>query len=164
MSDVRARDEQHEPHRHEQRHERRPRVLDDVVLERHDADLHARRLVHGVLGAQLPRDLVHVRLRLLERHARLEPAEHREEREIARRLVRVVELQRLPDLRVGDEERFRRQPQPEPFGHHADDGLIEAVEADPCADDVGIGAVAALPEPVAENDDLAVRPAPLPRR
>ncbi len=59
VRDVRARDQQHEADRHEQRHERPPRVLDDVVLERHDADLHARRFVHRVLGAQLPRDLRH---------------------------------------------------------------------------------------------------------
>ena len=79
MSDVRARDQQHETDRHEQRHERPPRVLDDVVLQRHDADLHAGPLVHRVLGAELPRDLGHFRLRLLERDARLETAEHGEE-------------------------------------------------------------------------------------
>ena len=93
---VGARDEQHERHRAHERDERRPRVLDDVVLERHDADAHVGRLVFGVLLAELARDAVHLGLRLRERHARLEPAEDREEREVARRPLAVVEPERLP--------------------------------------------------------------------
>ena len=73
-------------------------MLDDVVLERHDADAHVGRLVLGVLLPQLPGNVVHLGLRLVERHARLQPAEHREEREVAWRVPAVVEPERLPDL------------------------------------------------------------------
>ncbi len=92
-------------------HERRPGVLDDVVLERNDADAHVGRLVLGVLLTKLPGDAVHLGLRLREGHAGLEPAEDGEEREVARRPLTVVEPQRLPDLRVGDEKRFGREKQ-----------------------------------------------------
>ena len=64
MRDVGARNEQHESHGAEERQERRPRVLDDVVLQRHDADAHVRRLVYGMLLPQLPGDAVHLGLRL----------------------------------------------------------------------------------------------------
>ena len=110
---VGAGDEQDEPDGAEERHERRLRVLDDIVLERHDPDAHVGRLVHGVLLPELPGDAVHLGLRLLERHARLQPAEDGEEREVARRRLAVVESQRLPDLRVGDEKRFGREEQAE---------------------------------------------------
>ena len=79
VRDVGARDEQHERHRAEERQERRPRVLDDVVLQRHDADAHVRRLVFGMLLPELPGDAVHLGLRLIEGHARLQPAEDSEE-------------------------------------------------------------------------------------
>ena len=68
--------------------------------------------------------------------------------------VRVVELQRRPDLRVGDLKRLRRQPQPEARRHDADHGLIETVQPDPTTHDAGIAAVPAPPQIVAEDHDL----------
>ena len=69
VCDVGARDQQHEADRDEERHERPPRVLDDILLQRNDPDVHVPGLVHGVLRAKLSRDSVHVRLGLRERHA-----------------------------------------------------------------------------------------------
>ena len=46
----------------------RRRMLDDVGLERDDADPHVGGLVLGMLAPQPARDLVHLTLRLLERH------------------------------------------------------------------------------------------------
>ena len=53
----------------------------------------------------------------------------------------VVELEWLPDLRVGDEERLDREEQAERFGQDADDGMVEAVEPNLAADDRWVAAV-----------------------
>ncbi len=154
VCDVGAGDQQQEADGDEEHHQRAPRVLDDILLQRNDPDAHVSGLVLGMLRAKLSRDAVHVRLGLLERHLRLEPPEHREERQVAWQLRRVVELQRLPDLRVGDLKRLRRQPQPEARRHDSDHGLIETVQPDPTTHDARIAAVPAPPQVVTENHDL----------
>ena len=157
VGDVRAGNQQEHADGAEERDERGPHVLDDILLQCDGANPHPRRFVDRVLRTQLRGDRFEVGLRLRQCHARLHPAEDREEREVARRLVRVVELQRLPDLRVGHEEGFGRQPQASRGRQHADDCLITAVEPDATADDRRIAAVPRHPEPMTEDHD--VRPA-----
>ena len=106
-----------------------------------------------MFGAQLGGHGFQVRLRLRHGHARLHPAEDGEEREVARRLVGVVELQRLPDLRIGHEKGLGRQPQPSGRRQHADHGLVQPVEPDASSDDGRVAAVAGRPEAVAEDHD-----------
>ena len=108
VGDVGAGDHQHETDRAEQDQQRGPGMLDDVLLQRHGPDAHLRAGMLRELLAELQRDAVHLRLCLGEGHARLEPAEHREERVVPRRRLAVVELQRRPHLGVRDQERLGR--------------------------------------------------------
>jgi hypothetical protein len=74
VADVDARDGQHEPDRAQQHPQNRPDIADQPLLERDD-----RRAVApvgiGVSFGQPPHDAVQVGLRLLNRDARLEPAD-----------------------------------------------------------------------------------------
>src|SRR3954451_22807608 len=115
-------------------------MFDDVFPERNDTDMHIAGRVLRVFGAKLAGKRVHLRLRLLERHPRSEPAEDGEEREVPRGLDAVVELQRFPELRIGDEEGLGREPQMKVWRHDPDDRLIYAVEPNTPAHEAWIGA------------------------
>ena len=103
--------------------------------------------------AQLAGDRRHLGLRLFERHARSQPAEHGEEREVPWRRLLVIELQRLPDLRVLHEESLCRQEQPEILRHHAHDGVRHAIQLDRASDETGVATESPAPQVVAEHHD-----------
>ena len=163
VRDVGTRNDEHESNRNEERQQSAAGVLHHIFLERDDPDVHVGGLVLGVLGAKLARDPAQIGLRLIESDARCQPAEHGEEGEVSRRTDSVIELQRLPDLRVGDQERLGRQPEMKILRHDPDDGLIEAIESNPFADHLRVRAVAAFPQPETEDHDAGPADAlPLP--
>ena len=110
------------------------------------ARVRARRLLHqdrhtrGDLGAQL-----------LDRRARAKPGDVLHEGRSRRGQVALVDREWGPELRF-DVGRL------EPGPHHADDLVRLAVDRDRAADHGGIAAVAALPEAVAQDDDVRVGP------
>ena len=69
---------------------------------------------------------------------------------------RVVETQRLPDVRVGHEKRLGREEKAERLRHDANDLVVHAIEHDAPSDDRTIAAVAALPQVVGQDRDLRV--------
>ena len=86
---------------------------------------------------------------LIERHARLELADHGEELALAARRRERVGLQRNPDLIVVGEGEI--------LGHDADDCVRHAVHAQLMPDDAPVAAVPLLPHRVRENRDLLSR-------
>jgi hypothetical protein len=82
----------------------------------------------GVVGRELPRDGVHLRLRLRVRDAVAETAEHFDGASIALLLREPRQLaERHPEIRVVRE--------PETLGHHADNGRGNLVDLDRAAED-----------------------------
>ena len=85
---------------------------------------------------------------LLDRHARLEPADHAHE----------------PRPVVGGRSAFEHEGRPhlgargmlEAGGHHAHDGVALVVEGDRAPDHAGIGAEAPAPQRVGEHHDVVV--------
>ena len=107
----------------------------------------------GDFGTKLPGDAAQLLLRLREGHARRQPREHRVRGEIARRLLREVDLRRPPDVRVAKRVGLRRQLEPEAGRQHADDLHALRVQLDRPPDDRRIAAVARLPEPMTDDRD-----------
>ena len=88
----------------------------------------------------------HLRLRVFERPAVLQPSDHREVAAVARGRLLRIERERRPDLRaVGKREARRR---------HADDLVRLAVDDDAASDDRRVAVEAPLPNAVADDDDV----------
>src|SRR3982750_4666368 len=83
----------------------------------------------------------------------LQATEGGEARIIPGRCPRVVDLQRLPDLRVLDEKGLGGQHQVEAARHDTHHELGPAIELDRSTDDARVRAVPGFPELVAEDDD-----------
>ena len=112
----------------------------------------SRRSVVGELARDLRGDAVDLPPRLLERHARLHPADDAQVVLAARRARVDDRVQDLVGLQIVGHARVRRHHQPEPGRHHADDGVRLVVDLDAPADDRRIAAEAALERrPAQEN-------------
>ena len=152
VRDVRAGDEQDEPHGAEQQPQRGLRLLaQEVVLQRLDArrPTFVRRRERF---RQATRHHFHVGVGLRQRDARLEPPHHEQPVEI------VVDLFRLERERHVE---ARLHPIGLPRRKDADDGVRLGVDADLTADDAAIGAEPLLPDLVREDDDLIAADLPL---
>ena len=146
---VDARDQQHadaEPQHRPERAAQRPR-REGLEQRLHLAGVELLVGV-GIGGREPPRDRRRLGVRLIERDARLQQAEHR--RVVRRRVValarRELAEERNPELLVGREREALR--------HHADDGGGLAVQAEALADDVRRAAEVALPQRVADDRHL----------
>ena len=150
VGDVGARDQQDEGDRAQQHPQRRSDVADDDLLHRRDAEaaLAAQRVRKRL--AELLRGLLQLRGGGGERDARFQAAGGQEEMAL-HHAVR-IDLKRQPDIR-----RARRRL--DGFGieraQHADHFVRLAVERQLAADDRRVAAEAALPEPFAQDDDVA---------
>ena len=168
VRDVRAGDQQHEHHRAHQRDQLRPHVGDQVVVHRLDAEVRVRGLLDRESRAQVGRQAIELRLRLLEAHAGLQLGDDAQEHVVARAGL-VVDAVGDHDVGTRIDVGARRKQQLEPRRQHADDVGAAVAELDRLADDRFVAAVAPLPELVAEDRDVRqrrrrLRPAPAPRR
>jgi hypothetical protein len=160
VGDVRARDQQHQRDRTEQDEHRPPHVADDLIDQGHDAD--GERSIPLVFVADSSGNHADVGLRLLERHAGLEPPHQVVVFVVAR-------VRRLGSKRKRDEQlhptdarhgRHHLIVQGQVGGEDAGDGELiafapgcDTVQRDASADHVGVGAKQPTPEIVAEDGD-----------
>ena len=143
VGDVGARDQQHEGHRAGQDEERRPHVTGQLIAQRDDARRPAGVEV-GKHPRQLGRNVSHVELRLLDGHARLQPSDNHERPATRRsRLRREADRQPHVDALVEKREAGR---------HDADDGVRRALRHQRFVEDSRIGAEAAFPQSIADDD------------
>ncbi len=150
---VDAGDHQHQGHGGEEREERRLDAPGEVVPEGVDGECRAGSVGIDVELRQGPAQRVDLARGLIDADARLEPCHG----------AKVVSPGVLGEvvLHRGPQRRLRRQHVLEPPRHHADDDPRIAVEHDGAPDDRAIGAEAAAPERVAEDDDAGAAEAVL---
>ena len=104
-------------------------------------------VILGILTLELLHDPVDVRIRLTYRHARREAPEHTgEESSVALAAEFPVERERRPQLGARRKYEARR--------HHTDDRARKVVDPHDATDDARIGAEPAMPETVAQDDDV----------
>ena len=134
-------DQQHQHHRAHQHHQRRAQWDGhQPVVERLQMD--APVLYFGILEAHAARHRVHLGLRLLHRHAGLEPPDG-DDHVLEADLFGAVDGQRRPDVAFGQERgRFRRDP------HHR---VGDAVQHHGLPQQRGLTAEAPLPETFADH-------------
>ena len=123
--EVRAGDEQHTERGAGEPHEHQAVLRGDLVPQR----VHGRagpEILFRVVALELLGDDVHLRLRRLERHLRFEPGQDVQIVVVAIRVLRRVELERRPHLRVASREHERRR-------HDADDEMLGLVQAESSA-------------------------------
>ena len=152
VRDVRTGDEQDERDGAHQRQDRRPHVADQILEHRDRSEVEARRLFDGKLFAQVRRDAVDERLRLLNGDARLQACDHAERDVVAIGRFE-VEAGRGPHIRQPLHVRARREQQLEIRGQHADDLCAAAAEIDVFVDHLRIATVAAHPQRMADDRD-----------
>jgi len=150
IGDVRARNQQHERDGAHHRQDRRPHVADDVVEHRDRVEVETRGLLDRIVRAQIRRDAVHLQLRLLGRHARLQTADHAKDDVVAVGGVE-IDARRRPHVRRPVDADARREQQLESRRENADDARAAVAELDVLADDRRIAAVTPLPERVAQD-------------
>ena len=150
VGDVGARDQQDEPHRAEQGEQRGPRVLDHVVVHAGHRDLELLGGVELVGLAQARGQAVHVGLGLGKGDALLEPGHDGEPGRFPLEVADVAR-QHAPGVDVGRHGGVGGEVDAEVAGEHPDDLRAPAVHLDRAAEDRGIPAEAALPQPVADH-------------
>jgi hypothetical protein len=145
VRDVAARDEQHHPDRGEQHEEPRLVVADEAVSERRRRVAQLAGILRKVVTEPY-RDGLELLLRLLRRRARLQSPVDAEVVLVVQDFLRRRKRDRGPQLfAVGREiERLR---------HDARDQVAGAVHPGRAADDRGVAAETARPQPMAQDDD-----------
>ena len=149
IGDIRAGDEQHAADRAEERVEHRLHVAHAVILDRHHEDAPAFVGI-GILLRELGGEHFELRLRLRDRHARLEPAHDIDvmpATRVVRRFIR-LECHRHPDIDFARQAKAGRRD--------ADDGVRLAIELNRAADDIARAAENALPKRIAQDDDVVL--------
>ena len=151
VRDVDAGDQQHEDHGAPEQQQYRAHRFDPPHLQRNDLRANAR-IRAWMVDRQARRDGVHLRLRLRERNLRPDPRDHVPPAAAAD--VGLVLGDRLGQVEVAiaaapfeTELEIRRQ--------HAHHRIRLPVERQRAAEDAGVAAEAALPEPVGDYHDAA---------
>jgi hypothetical protein len=144
VGDVGARNEEHEAAGAEHDEERSGEVAGEVLADR-DELRDPPPVVPGELGREPRRDRVEIGAGLGDGDAGAEPPDRAGVDAVAVRLAHRIGDERDPQLAA-----IRKA---EPRGHDPDDGMRGSVDRDRAAEQVG-AAEAALPEPVAEDDDV----------
>ena len=151
VRDVDAGDQQHEDHGAPEQQQYRAHRFDAPHLQRNDARANTR-IRAWMVDHQARRDGVHLRLRLRERNLRPDPRDHVPPAAAAD--VGLVLGDRLGQVEVAiaaapfeTELEIRRQ--------HAHHRIRSPVERQRAAEDAGVAAEAALPEPVGDYHDAA---------
>ncbi len=121
-------------------------------MESNDANARIRLPMDRVRFAQLGGDSSHLLLGLLEANALSEPREDGQQSPVSRTRERVLE--RRPQIRVLERERFFGKQQLERGRHHPHDVMRGPVHLYRLPHNRGIAAEPSLPETMTENDDL----------
>ena len=152
---VRAGNQQHEANRRRQHEHRSPRVADDLLLQRHDAEGQA--AVGGIdvrmLAAESRRQRVHLGLSGRDRHAWLQLAKQVVVFAVSHERGVGGERQRQDDVRVlgAPERRHHFARQVEPGGKHADHFVGLSIEREDAAEYMPVAAVPSHPRAVREQ-------------
>jgi hypothetical protein len=123
--------QQHESHGTEQQEQRRPQVPHELFMEWPHADAPGFVRVGALLFETL-RDELHLRLRLLPRRPRFEPAGHAQDVRSGRRDLVGAQRKRRPELRA-------RGVEPDDFRHDTDDLIGLAIQDDRLPDNLWVG-------------------------
>jgi hypothetical protein len=126
--DVGAGNRQQQADRRHQQHEHGPDAADDLLEERHEPQVPG--VVFGIRGGELPRDHIHVRLRLFQRDARSQASDQAQRVKTPNPRLGLVERDRqvhVDRLRQSDEAVVRER---EPRRHDADHGPRPVVDDD----------------------------------
>ncbi len=146
VGDVGAGDQKHEADRAQEREEDGPKLPDELLLQRHDADAGARVRLR-VVRRDARGDRLHLRARRLKARARLQTRDDLNPVPVARAGLLRADLQRRPQLGVAEAR------EAEARGQDADYRATAAARRDRLADDTLVAAVAPLPELVAQQHD-----------
>ena len=153
LGEVHGGDDEHESHRAEEHEQGGSHLSDDRVAQRSDRRRSEVSIIL-VLGGESARDRVHLRVRLPDGDAGLHPRDDVHDSHRANARNRLIRDRRIRDVHL---DRGRRKA--EAGRHHADDLVRLAAERDAPPDDGCRSAELALPEIVAEHDQLVVRAA-----
>ena len=156
VGDVRTGDEEHEPDRAKEHHQRPPGSSDQLLVQRHEAQ---RLVIVERIRVRLcdPRaDDFELRSRPFERRVRLEPADDVHQRNLPTALGR--QAHRLIHVDVRRAKPRPAEPgklEPKVCRQDADHGRLPAIQRDGAADDVGTSGEPLRGERLREEHDVA---------
>ena len=159
---IRAGDQENERDRTEKNDQRRPHSADHLIVKfvERAAEAGCRLVVIRKSRQPTRDDGIDFRLRLRERHTRLEPADDAVAARTARLQIVLGKGDRLPDIDLLSERAAlhieQGQRKLESLRHDPDDGEAAPVERELLSDEFGIGIEPALPKTLADYDHVVV--------